>query len=193
MDRIKLQEEVVREHLETERLEELSKLKSYFVSSVSHDLKTPLTSIKMFSEILKSSKNISSEKAHDYLNIIEGESNRLTRLIDNVLDYSSIEKGIKKYNFKMVEVHQVIRDVLKLMEYQFKIQKFTIETFFHLDDLLIWADRDAIIEAIINLIANSIKFSGENKSIIITTKKENNIVTISILTHRTHSPPSQAS
>ncbi len=179
-DRIKLQEEIIREHLETERLEELNKLKSYFVSSVSHDLKTPLTSIKMFAEILKSSKNISPEKAKDYLEIIEGESNRLTRLIDNVLDYSRIEKGIKKYNFKKVEVHQIIKEVVQLLEYQFKIQKFKIETDFHKDELFISADRDAIIEAIINVISNSIKFSAENKSILIATIKEKNIISIKI-------------
>jgi len=179
-DSIKLQEEVIREHLETERLEELNKLKSYFVSSVSHDLKTPLTSIKMFSEILKSSKNISSEKAWEYLNIIEGESNRLTRLIDNVLDYSMIEKGIKKYNFKIVEIHQIIKDVLKLMEYQFKIQKFKVKTAFYKDDLLIYADKDAIIEAIINIVSNSIKFSAENKSLNFTTIIANSTISVVI-------------
>ena len=134
----------------------------------------------MFSEILKSSKNISSEKTMDYLNIIEGESNRLTRLIDNVLDYSSIEKGIKKYNFKTVDVHQIIRDIIKLMEYQFKIQKFSVETSFYKNDLFICADRDAVIEAIINLIANSIKFSAANKSLNITTDKNINSININI-------------
>lgn len=179
-DRIKLQEEVIREHLETERLEELNKLKSYFVSSVSHDLKTPLTSIKMFAEILKSSNNISPEKAKDYYEIIEGESNRLTRLIDNVLNYSTIEKGIKKYNFQIVEINQTIRDVLKLMEYQFKIQNFGIEKDFHNDNLIIWGDKDAIIEVIINIISNSIKFSAKKKLIHISTDREDNYIFIKI-------------
>lgn len=100
IERIVLQEEVIREHLEAERLEELNKVKSYFVSSVSHDLKTPLTSIKLFTERLKSTKNLSSEKKHEYLKIIEGESDRLTRLINNVLDYSKIEQGIQNYKFR---------------------------------------------------------------------------------------------
>ncbi len=180
LDRIKLQEEVIREHLETERLEELNKLKSYFVSSVSHDLKTPLTSIKMFAEILKSTENISSQKAKEYLDIIEGESNRLTRLIDNVLDYSKIEKGIKKYSFKTVEINKVVKEILKLMEYQFKIQKFVVETDLNPSELFIYADRDAIVEAIINIISNSIKFSIENKSLIISTSMEQNIISVKV-------------
>ncbi|MCW8849267.1 MAG: ATP-binding protein [Melioribacteraceae bacterium] len=180
LDRIKLQEEVIREHLETERLEELNKLKSYFVSSVSHDLKTPLTSIKMFAEILKSTENISPQKAKEYLDIIEGESNRLTRLIDNVLDYSKIERGIKKYNFKTVEINKVVDEILKLMEYQFKIKTFNVVKDLNPSDLFISADRDAIIEAIINIISNSIKFSVDKKSLIISTYKEKNFIVIKI-------------
>ena len=180
LDRIKLQEEVIREHLEAERLEELNKLKSYFVSSVSHDLKTPLTSIKMFAEILKSAENIPPQKSKEYLDIIEGESNRLTRLIDNVLDYSKIERGVKKYNFKTVEINKVVEEILKLMEYQFKIKTFNVVTNLDPSELFISADRDAIIEAIINIISNSIKFSEDNKSLVISTQKEKGLIIIKI-------------
>lgn len=180
LDRINLQEEVVREHLEKERLEELNKLKSYFVSSVSHDLKTPLTSIKMFAEILKSAENVPPQKAKEYLDIIEGESNRLTRLIDNVLDYSKIERGIKKYNFRIVEVNEIINEILRLMEYQFKIQKFIIETDLCPSELFIYADRDAIIEAIINIVSNSLKFSVESKVITLSTANIGNTIIVKV-------------
>src|SRR3972149_2798537 len=74
IDRIKLQHELILQRVESERLDELNRLKSYFISSVSHDMKTPLTSIKMFAELLQSSSEIKSEKSKEYLEIIEGES-----------------------------------------------------------------------------------------------------------------------
>jgi len=180
IERIKLQEELILEHLESERLDELSKLKSFFVSSVSHDLKTPLTSIRMFTEILKGSNNLSQERKSEYFDIIEGESNRLTRLIDNVLDYSKIERGIKEYYLKPVDINYSLRKVLEIMEYQIKIEKITINTSLYKSDLKVYADEDAIIEAIINLISNAIKFSNETKIINISTNKENNYAIINI-------------
>jgi signal transduction histidine kinase len=180
IERIILQEELFMEKIEKEKLEKLNELKSYFVSSVSHDLKTPLTSIKMFTEILKSSQKVSDEKKAQYLDIIEGESNRLSRLIDNVLNYSKIEKGIKEYHFGKVEVNKLINDVINSMEYLFMMQKFTYEKHLFNRELFINADRDSIIEAIINLISNSIKFSIDKKILTISAYKEYSFVVISI-------------
>ncbi|MCK7528704.1 MAG: hypothetical protein MZV64_69675 [Ignavibacteriales bacterium] len=112
------------ERIESERLDELNRLKSYFISSVSHDMKTPLTSIKMFAELLQTSSEIKSEKSKEYLEIIEGESSRLSRLIDNVLDFSKIERGVKKYHFENIKLNDIVLRTLKLMQYQFKLQKF---------------------------------------------------------------------
>lgn len=180
IERIKLQEELILEHLESERLDELNKLKSFFVSSVSHDLKTPLTSIRMFAEILRESTDISSEKKHEYLDIIEGESNRLTRLIDNVLEYSKIERGIKEYYFNSINLNSVLNKVLRIMGYQFKIEKVTVNISLYKKDLMIFAEEDAVIEAIINLLSNAIKFSSDTKVIDISTNKQNNYAVISI-------------
>ncbi len=180
IERIKLQEELFLEKIENERLADLNEMKSFFVSSVSHDLKTPLTSIKMFAEILKSSKNITNEKFDQYLEIIEGESNRLTRLIDNVLNYSKIERGIKEYHFEKNNLNSIAEEVFKSTEYLLKIQNFTSEFIFHKVPLIINADKDSIIEAIINIISNSLKFSKENKSIKVTTTKKQNFAVIEI-------------
>lgn len=181
IEKLKLQEELIREKIEKEKYEELNKLKSFFVSSVSHDLKTPLTSIKMFAEILKSSENIPAEKASKYLDIIEGESDRLTRLIDNVLNYSKLERGIKEYNFQPVNFNILLEEILKMMEYQFNMNKFSVTKTFEGKNLLANADRDCVIEAIINLISNSMKFSPDEKEIEIKLHSENSFIAVEVI------------
>ena len=137
---------------------------SYYVSSVSHDLKTPLTSIKMFTEILKESSNIKSGNAGEYLDIIEGESDRLSRLINNVLNFAKIENGIKEYSFAKMDISECIEDVLKIMEYQFMMDNFKVDKSLQ-QNVFISADKDAVKEVLINLISNSIKYSPSVKSI----------------------------
>jgi len=168
MERNKYQKELIIEHLEKEKLAELNEMKSFFVSSVSHDLKTPITSIKIFTDMLKA-LNKSSQKALDYLNIIEGESNRLTRLIDNVLDYTKIEKGVKEYNFEKISLECLVKETLEVLEYQIRMNKFDCQVIYNKKESVICADKDAIKEALINLISNAIKYSGENKKIFVKT------------------------
>ncbi|MCB9208297.1 MAG: HAMP domain-containing histidine kinase [Ignavibacteriales bacterium] len=180
LDRIMLQEEVIREHLETERLEELNKIKSYFVSSVSHDLKTPLTSIKLFAERLRTISNLKKEKVDEYLDIIEGESDRLTRLINSVLDYSKIEKGVQKYILQKVNVVEVVKKVLVSLDYQFRIGKFKVVTHFENDKIYVNADEDAIAEALVNLLSNSMKYSNLKKEILVSVYKDNANIIIEI-------------
>jgi len=168
IDRIQLQEELIREQLESERLEELNKMKSYFVSSVSHELKTPLTSIRMFAELLQSKKYISKEKSNEYLHIIEGESERLRRLIDNVLNSAKIEKGIKTYEIISVSLNDIVKQAVKSVEYQFKIAKVALKKEICKEILIINADPDAVEEAVLNLLSNAIKYSPAKTETIIT-------------------------
>ena len=180
IERFQLLEEVIRKRLEAERLEELNKLKSYFVSSVSHDLKTPLTSIKMFAELLKTSKSISQEKSEEYFEIIEGESNRLTRLIDNVLNHSRIESGVKEYSFEEINLNDVVRGVLKSMEYHFKMNKFSVSTSLGEELIVLNADADGVAEALINLLSNALKYSEDEKSIDVTVYQKGEYAIIEI-------------
>ncbi len=180
VDRIKLQEELILERVESERLDELNRLKSFFISSVSHDMKTPLTSIKMFSELLQSSSEIKSEKSKEYLDIIEGESSRLSRLIDNVLDFSKIERGIKQYRFENIKLNEIVVHTFKLMHYQFMLNKFVIESNLSNDEKFIYADKDAIEEALINLLSNSLKYSKENKIIRVITNIKNEFMALTV-------------
>ena len=189
IERFKLQEEVITKRLEAERLEELNKLKSFFVSSVSHDLKTPLTSIKMFAEILKTAKNISSKKATGYLEIIEGESDRLTRFINTILNHSKIESGVKEYKFEEINLSDVVQNVLRSMEYQFKMKNFFVNTSFGEESIMINADADGVTEALINLLSNSLKYSEDEKLIDVSVYQKGNYATIEIKDHGIGIPP----
>src|SRR5262249_27358624 len=88
----------------------LARQKTDFVSNVSHELKTPLTSIRMFSELLAEGRVTDSAKQRGYLGIITAETARLTRLINNVLDFARIERGEKKYNFQKCDLVSLVRE-----------------------------------------------------------------------------------
>ncbi len=180
LERIKLQNDLIREHLEAEKLEEINRLKSFFISSVTHDLKTPLTSIKIFSELLYSNADLPLEKRNEFLKIIEGESDRLARLINSVLDYTKIEQGIKEYSFEPADINILIRDVLKSMRYQIEMEGFKVFENLCCEKIIVDCDKDAFTEALINLIDNAIKYSSERKSIFISTYEADNYLCLSV-------------
>ena len=180
VERIKLQEEIITEKLEAEKQIELNREKSLFVSSVSHDLKTPLTSIKLFTEkIMEEEKNI-SDKTLRNLKIINGESDRLTRLINNVLDFSKIEKGIKNYSFRKISLNEVVEKVLSIMQYIFLINRFNVHKEIGVFNDCINGDEDALVEALENVITNSIKYSSNRKEILIKTYQKGDYACIMI-------------
>jgi len=164
-ERIVLQQKAILDAIEKQKLVELNELKSLFVSSVTHDLKTPLTSIKMFAELIEDSPNLTTEKKNEYLRIIQGETARLSRLIDNVLDLAKIERGTKDYHLEKTDLNDIVSSVISMMEYQIKMNEFELVVSTSPDSLPIIADKDAIEEALINLISNSIKYSKENKKL----------------------------
>lgn len=180
IERIKLQEQLFRERMEAERLEELNKQKSIFVSQVSHEFKTPLTSVKMFSEMLLQNEKSISDKSKQHLEIIEGEADRLTRLINNILDFSKIEKGVKDYFLREVHLNKIVSGVIDLMYYTLKMNGFKITS--NISDFkdCIIADSDAITEAIENLISNAIRFSSDKKEIIISTFPKDQFACVSV-------------
>jgi signal transduction histidine kinase len=90
-------------------------------------------------------------------------------LIDNVLDYTKIEKGIKEYNCEKVSLEVLVKETLEILEYQLKMNKFDCQVIYNKDGSFICADRDAVREALINLISNAIKYSGEKKKVFIRT------------------------
>jgi signal transduction histidine kinase len=181
LQKLLLQSELILKEAEAQKLKEISELKSYFVSSVSHELKTPLTAIKLYAEFLNSNENLSEEKKKKYLAVIEGECNRLDRLINNVLGFSKIERGAKTYKFQNLDLRKIIDYIIDTFQYQLKMQNF--ELIFNADTegvYPIYGDEDSLKEVFINLISNSIKYSLNEKLMILNLRNESDFIFFSI-------------
>ncbi len=167
----------------TARELELSQLKSDFVSNVSHELKTPLALIRMFAETLEMGRVTDPAKLHEYYSIITRESERLTQLINNVLDFSRIEGGRKTYDLRLEEVADVVADALRAFSYELEKQGFDVETDIpdDLPDTLM--DRNAISLAILNLLSNAVKYSGDDRRIHLRCWVEDGFVRIAVTDH----------
>lgn len=177
IDRIILQEDLIRQKLEAERLEELNELKSFFMQGITHELKTPLTSIKIFTEKLKNHQLPVKDKSDFYLKVINGESNKLNGLIDNILVYAQIEKGMQTYQKSRVNLIQIVHKAVSSVQYQFMMRKQKLEVVIANDTIDIFADEKAVESAILNLLTNASKYScEESKTILSVTKVNNNAI-----------------
>ncbi len=147
---------------------QLAEAKSAFVSNVSHELKTPLALIRLFAETLELGRVKSPEKAREYHRIIVNESRRLTALIDNILDFARIEAGRREYRFAPCDPAEVVAEVLQSYEYILQREGFELTT--TIEDGLpqVMIDRDAIAQAVLNLLNNAVKYSGDAKTIRVT-------------------------
>jgi signal transduction histidine kinase len=136
-------------------------LRSQFVSSVSHELKTPLTSIRLYAETLQMRGLWNSSTHEEYLDIIVSESERLTRLLNNVLDFSRIERGQKTYDMQSTSLPEVIDACVHTMRYVLSEENFQLTV--NVVDVIppVQADRDALEQAILNLLTNAMKYSGK--------------------------------
>jgi signal transduction histidine kinase len=153
------------------REREVMTMKSEFVSSVSHELKTPLTSIRALTERLLAGKVRSPEKMHQYFSVIDQDANKLARLVKNILDFSKIEAGKKEYHFEATDItawlDETIDDFCKdHIHHHIEIRKY-----FDRDIPSVAMDRDALSQCLNNLLDNAIKFSPGSKSVVIYLKK----------------------
>jgi len=142
-----------------------AEMRSHFVASVSHELKTPLTAIRMFAETLALGRTRDDSTRSEYLNTIVSESERLTRLVESVLDFSKIEQGKKIYRMRPTELPDVVRSAAKAMQYPLAQQGFDLNV--RIDEELpsVSADADALEQAILNLLSNAMKYSSNSRQI----------------------------
>jgi len=143
----------------------LARQKTDFVSNVSHELKTPLTSIRMFSEMLAEGRVRDPEKQRSYLNIITAETARLTRLINNVLDFSRLESGEKQYHFQPCDLTKVVRATADTFRPHLEANGFTFECELPVRAIPVRGDVDALAQILVNLLSNAEKYSGGRKEI----------------------------
>lgn len=143
----------------------LARQKTDFVSNVSHELKTPLTSIRMFSDLLVEGRVNEAGKQHSYLQIISAEAARLTRLINNVLDFSRMERGEKKYNFQPGDLAEIVRNTAETFRPHLESNGFKFDCELPETVISIWGDADALSQIIVNLLSNAEKYSSGGKEI----------------------------
>ncbi|RED50798.1 sensor histidine kinase [Aestuariispira insulae] len=144
-----------------DRLKELDALKDDFLSTISHELRTPLTSIRAFSEILSDNPNVPDEERHHFLSVIAKDSERLTRLIDQILDLAKMEAGRMQWTVEDVDPAIVVRDTMTLMDGL--LQDKNVDLILDLPENLpmVRVDRDKFMQVLINLVSNAVKFCGQ--------------------------------
>jgi two-component system phosphate regulon sensor histidine kinase PhoR len=135
-----------------------NQLKSDFISNVSHELKTPLSLIRMFGELLALGKLRSPEKAKEYADIITREAERLSRLIDNVLDFARMERGRTAYDFKEGHLTEVVERALDVYRHRVEREGFKLVTKIDADLPLISLDENAMTLLLLNLLENAVKY-----------------------------------
>ncbi len=143
-----------------QRLQELDRLKDDFISTVTHELRTPLTSIRAFSEILNDNPRLDEAERAKFLGIIVKESERLTRLINQVLDLAKIESGAAEWYSSEIDMREVLEESVTAVSQLFKERKIelTLELSQHVPGIV--ADRDRLMQVMLNLLSNAAKFSG---------------------------------
>ncbi len=141
-----------------ERLKELDRLKDDFISTVTHELRTPLTSIRAFTEILLDTPDVEVEQRKKFLGIITKEAERLTRLINQVLDLAKIESGKVDWVESGVDMKEVISDTVAAMSQLFKEKNIKVEARLPAKVSTVTVDLDRMVQVMLNLLSNAVKF-----------------------------------
>jgi signal transduction histidine kinase len=160
----------------------LARLKSDFVSNVSHELRTPLSLIRLYAETLELGRLKEPGKYQEYYQIIRKESERLTSLINNILDFSRIEAGRKEYDFRETDLRELVANTIDSYRYQIEQNGFILEE--KIDPVPpVKVDREAIARSLVNLVNNALKYSQDQKFIGVNLYKYNGSVKLEVIDH----------
>lgn len=157
----------------------LAQNKSDFISNVSHEIRTPLALISMFSETLEMNRVPTEEKKQEYYRIISKEAQRLTGIVNKILNFSQAEANKKVFHMERLHVNAEVKSILETYDFHLHNKGFEY-SLADQSDCWVKADREALIESVINLIDNAMKYSNEKKRIEITTGKEGQFGVISV-------------
>ncbi len=141
-----------------ERLQELDRMKDDFISTVTHELRTPLTSIRAFTEILHDNPGLDAAEREKFLTIIIQESERLTRLINQVLDLAKLDSGRAEWQVSEIDLKAVIEDSINATSQLFRARNVGLRTRLPGGAFVVNADRDRLVQVLINLLSNAAKF-----------------------------------
>jgi signal transduction histidine kinase len=147
-------------------------MKSDFVSTISHEFKSPLTSIRQLAEMLHSGRVPSDERRRQYYDVLLEQSERLSLLTENILNLARIEEGRKEFIFEKTALTPVLRQIVSSIQDRVRHEGFSIELEIKNDLPMVKVDRVALAEAITNLIDNAVKYSGESRRVIVSASAE---------------------
>jgi len=174
---------IVLTHRNISREMALARLKSDFVSNVSHELRTPLSLIRLYAETLEMGRLKTPDKYQEYYSIIRKESERLTALINNILDFSRIEAGRKEYDFRETDMRELVHNTLESYRYQIEQHGFAFEEKIADDVPPLRVDREAMARSLLNLVNNALKYSQDQKFIGVSLFRDNGSVKLEVEDH----------
>jgi len=146
-----------------DQLKELDRLKDDFISTVTHELRTPLTSIRAFSEILHDNPDLEPADRQRFLGLVIKESERLTRLINQVLDLAKLESGMAEWHTAELDLREIVGDAVSATSQLFKARGVAIDARLPSQLPRILADRDRVMQVLLNLLSNAVKFCREGE------------------------------
>jgi two-component system phosphate regulon sensor histidine kinase PhoR len=158
----------------------MNQVRADFVGAVSHELKTPLTVIRLYSETLLEDDDFSAAERREMYRIITRESDRLTQLIEKVLAFSRIDRGEKQYHLRRADLAPVVSRTVATYEHYLKRRGFSLETQLAAELPPVRFDEDAVSQALVNLLDNAAKYSGESKSIAVRTYAANDCAVLEV-------------
>jgi signal transduction histidine kinase len=158
----------------------VTRLRTHLLSNISHELKTPLSLIRLYTETLEAGRAKTEDDRKKFLSIISRETVRLAHLIDNLLDVQRIEENRKQYSYAQVRPDRVVRSTVEAFRLQLAEQGFELRLDIDEDLPLIYIDEEAITQALVNLLDNAAKYSQTNRDIRVRCGKRDDKVCISV-------------
>ncbi len=159
---------------------ELARMQSDFVSTVSHEFKSPLTAVRQIAEMLQSDKVSSEQKRRRYYDVLVEQSERLSLLIDRVLDFAKMDSGHHTFDVQLVDVGPFLEALVSTVQQRVSHEGFVVRSEIDPSLPMVALDADAIGQAVINLIDNGIKYSGDSKEIVVRGFAENGHAVIAV-------------
>lgn len=160
-------------------LQSIEEMRRGFVANVSHELRTPMTSIRGFVEGILDG-TIPQEKQNHYLTIVRDETNRLNRLVNDLLDLARMEAGEIKLNFVVFDINELLRRCVIKLEALLLEKELIVDADFEEEDMPVWADQDAIERVVYNLMHNAIKFTPAGGKIGLITCRHKDVTEVTV-------------
>lgn len=167
----------------TNRELRLSQMKADFVSNVSHELKTPLASIRLFGELLRSGRVSSPEKVREYGELIETEGRRLSQLISNILDFARIESARRPYAKTPFDLGALVQDTLERFQVAVKHEGFVIDFQRSAEVVSVVGDSAALGQAVYNLVDNAVKYSKDVRHLVVELSRQHENAVLVVADH----------